>query len=329
MTKPAGLAPRDCVEIIRDPGYRRSCPGPSASTDAMKISDALRFIEPRFSFEFFPPRDEQSVGALFETITELRDFRPLYVSVTYGAGGSTRPLTVELVRRIKAETGIEAMAHLTCAGASEAELSEVLDQLVSAGIANVLALRGDPPKGQEQFQAAQGGFEHAHQLVRFIKNRHPQLCVGVAGYPERHLESPDFATDLARLKEKVDAGASFVITQLFFDEQDYFAFVQRARAAGITVPIVPGIMPITNLAQIKRFTAQCGAHLPARLTAQLEPVQSDPVALRRVGVQYTIGQCRRLLAGGATTLHFYTLNRSTATREILEVLVSSRSLVGL
>jgi methylenetetrahydrofolate reductase (NADPH) len=286
----------------------------------MKIVELFQRPGPHFSFEFFPPKDEAGVEQLFRTVAELAEQTPAYVSVTYGAGGSTRRLTVDLVRRIKAETGIEAMAHLTCVGMTKDELAQVLDQLSEAGIDNILALRGDPPKGSSEFVAPEGGFVHANGLVGFIRERFPHFCIGVAGYPERHPEAKDFASDLLTLKYKCDAGADFVVTQLFFDDRDFVAYVERARAAGISAPIVPGIMPITNVSQIKRFTAMCGAHVPARLLARLESVQDDPDAVREMGVAHAVEQCERLLRGGVPAIHLYTLNRSTASLEILRAL---------
>lgn len=283
----------------------------------MKITDLLSLSSPPCSFEFFPPKDQAGVEELFQTVSELGSYHPAYVSVTYGAGGSTRRLTVELVRRIKAETGIEAMAHITCVGASRDEIAGVLDQLAAAGIENVLALRGDPPRGETEFVPVDGGFDGAADLVAFIRSRHPQFCIGVAGYPERHPRSPDFASDMENLRSKIAAGGDFVVTQLFFDEEDYFAFVERARAVGIGVPIVPGIMPITNLSQVKRFTAMCGAHIPARLLARLEAAGQDSNLVRAAGLAHTTEQCRRLLEGGVPALHFYTLNRSTASLGVL------------
>ena len=287
----------------------------------MKITDLLAARNPAFSFEFFPPRDEPGLQRLFETVAQLGEYKPAYVSVTYGAGGSTRRLTLDLVRRIKAETGIETMAHLTCVGSSRSEIAQGLDQLAQNGIKNVLALRGDPPMGQAAFQATEGGFAHADELVAFIRERHPELCVGVAGYPEKHTEAGDFASDLVNLKRKVDAGANFIVTQLFFDDRDYFAFVERLENAHVSVPTLPGIMPITNVSQIKRFTSMCGAHIPARFMAQLEAVQTDAEAVRALGVQHAITQCKELLARNVPGIHFYTLNRSTATVEILQQLL--------
>jgi methylenetetrahydrofolate reductase (NADPH) len=287
----------------------------------MRITDILATRTPSFSFEFFPPRDEEGVERLFETVAALRSYRPAYVSVTYGAGGSTRRMTLDLVRRIKAETGIETMAHLTCVGSTRDEIAQVLDQLAAANIRNVLALRGDPPKGQEQFEAVRGGFAYGNELVAFIRERHPELCIGVAGYPEKHTESPDFVTDFSYLVNKVKAGADFIVTQLFFDNQDYFAFAKKLLDANLSVPVLPGIMPITNVSQIKRFTAMCGARIPATLLGRLEAVQENSHTVRSLGVEHAVGQCRGLLDASVPGIHFYTLNRSTASVEILDQLL--------
>ena len=281
----------------------------------MKIVDKLGSA-PVFSFEFFPPKDQEGVDRLFETISHLEPYRPAYVSVTYGAGGSTRRLTVELVQRIKREVGIEAMAHLTCVGASGDEIAGVLDELRQGDIDNVIALRGDPPKGASRFERHEGGFGHASELIGFIRSRW-DFCLAGACYPEKHPEAEDLAADLLAAKRKVDAGASFLITQLFFDNRDYFGFVERARASGITVPIIPGIWPITNLAQIQRITGMCGASIPNELLGKLEAA-GQPPRVQEVGVAHATAQCRELIARGAPGIHFYTLNRSPATREILE-----------
>jgi methylenetetrahydrofolate reductase (NADPH) len=281
----------------------------------MKITELLG-KSPTFSFEFFPPKDEEGVTRLFQTIAELKPYEPAYVSVTYGAGGSTRKLTVDLVRRIKSAVGIEAMAHLTCVGASQKELGEVLDELVEGSIENVIALRGDPPRGQKAFVRHEGGFAYGSELVRFIRPRY-DLCIAAACYPETHTEATDPESDLAHLKSKVDAGADFLITQLFFDNTDYFRFVDRAQRAGIRVPIVAGIMPVTNLSQVKRFTAMCGARIPNELLARLEAAGDDD-AVRAIGVEHATAQCRDLIDRGAPGVHFYTLNRSRATRDILD-----------
>jgi len=247
----------------------------------MKITAKLAAKTPAFSFEFFPPKDEAGVDRLFETVARLQAYDPAYVSVTYGAGGSTRRLTVELVKRIKREVGLEAMAHLTCAGASRSEIESVLEQLKEGGIDNVLALRGDPPKGETRFVKASEGFGYASELTEFIRSRSSyDFCLAGACYPEAHPESATPELDLQNLKRKVDAGVQVLVTQLFFDSKDYFSFVARARAAGITVPIIAGIMPITNVSQIKRFTAMCGASIQAPLLARLEAAGADPAAVR-------------------------------------------------
>lgn len=285
----------------------------------MKIIDKLARRQPSFSFEFFPPKDESGVEELFRTVFELRRYEPTYVSVTWGAGGSTRRLTLELVRRIKAEAGIEAMAHLTCVGATRDEIGQILEQMRDGGIDNVLPLRGDPPRGQANFVRPEGGFGHACELVEFIRARH-DFCLAGACYPEKHPEAPDLATDLVNLKRKVDSGVDFLITQLFFDEADYFSFVDKARAQGIAKPIVPGIMPITNFSQIQRLSAMCGARIPAALVERLERANNDAAQVRAIGVDHATRQCRALLEGGAPGIHFYTLNRSPATVQILEAL---------
>jgi methylenetetrahydrofolate reductase (NADPH) len=284
----------------------------------MKVTDLLVARRPAFSFEFFPPRDEPGLLQLFETVAALRRYEPAYVSVTYGAGGSTRRLTLDLVRRIKADTGMETMAHLTCVGAGRREIAQVLDQLVQSGIENILALRGDPPKDKVGFEVPPDGFSHADELVAYIRERHPHLCIGVAGYPEKHLEAPDRQSDLEHLVGKIKAGADFVVTQLFFDNRDYFAFTERLADSGVKVPVMPGIMPITGVSQIKRFTALCGANIPQGLLGRLEAAQDDTDAVRALGVEHALGQCRELLAKDVAGVHFYTLNRSTATVEILQ-----------
>jgi len=285
----------------------------------MKIIEKLASRAPAFSFEFFPPKDVDGTERLFRTVAELRSYEPTYVSVTYGAGGSTRRLTVDLVRRIQREVGLEAMAHLTCVGASREELAQVLDELAADGIDNVLALRGDPPRGDTRFEKPPGGFGYANELIEFVRSRW-SFCVGAACYPETHIEAPSRAVDLANLRRKVSAGADFLVTQLFFEPADYFRFVEEVRAIGIHCPIVPGIMPITNVSQIKRFTAMCGAHIPEELLRQLDATDGDAERVRAVGVSHAVQQCRELLGGGAPGIHFYTLNRSTATLEVLQAL---------
>ena len=254
---------------------------------------------------------------MFDTIEQLVSSNPTYVSVTYGAGGSTRTKTLDLVGRIKSEIGLESMAHLTCVGSPAAEIKGILETLKDRGIENILALRGDPPKGEEKFLKHDQGFGYGNELVDFIKKDF-DFCVGVAGYPEGHIECPDMAEDMHNLKRKVDAGADFIVTQLFFDNKFYFDFVEKARSLGIDVPIIAGIMPILNVKQIKRFTKMCGATIPDALSSQLDAVQDDPEAVRKVGIDHATAQCEKLVTEGAPGIHFYTLNRSNATLKILE-----------
>jgi methylenetetrahydrofolate reductase (NADH) len=284
----------------------------------MRIDAILRGGAPVFSFEFFPPKTPQGAEALLRTIEELKPLDPGYVSVTYGAMGSNRGQVIELVRTIKHELGLNPMAHLSCTGHTRDEIASILDQLAAAQIDNVLALRGDPPRG-EVFRPVPGGFAHASDLAGFIRGRW-DFCLGGACYPEKHPDAPDAETDLANLVTKVRAGVGFLITQLFFSNDDYFAFVARARAAGIELPIVPGIMPITDVGGVKRMTAMCGAALPAALAEKLAAVEADPAAVLAVGVEHATAQCRDLLRRGVPGIHFYTLNKSPATRQILEML---------
>jgi len=289
----------------------------------MRIIDAFGRGEPVFSFEFSPPRTDEAAEQLRTTARELAALRPDYVSVTYGAGGSTRERTIETVTEIKRDTGIEAMAHLTCVGHTKEELAEVLDRLAAGGIENVLALRGDPPKGQTRFVRTEGGFGYGQELARFIRSRYP-FCVAGAAYPEKHLEAADADEDLRHLREKVESGAEFLITQLFFDPDGYFRFVERARAIGIAVPIIPGIMPVTNVAQIHRFTSMCGASIPASLRDLLDRVKDDETAVVAVGVEWASDQARRLLEGGAPGVHFYTLNRSHSSQMVVQNITGRR-----
>ena len=289
----------------------------------------LRFArergDPLFSFEFFPPKTEDGIRQLFETVEALRPLAPAFVSVTYGAGGATRQRTLELVTRLKRETEVEAVAHITCVGASRAEIAEVLDEIAAAGIHNVLALRGDPPRGRDGFEPHPEGFRYASELIEFIRSQRGRwsFCVGAAAYPEGHVETRDLSRDLANLGLKVRAGADFLVTQLFFDNSHYFRFQERARAAGIAVPIVPGIMPFTSVDQVERFTAMCGACIPPPLHAAMEVRRNDPDAALQLGVASATIQCADLLRRGAPGIHFYTLNRSPSTRAIVAALRSA------
>ena len=283
----------------------------------MRVEELYGHGRPVFSFEFFPPKDDEAARNLLSTIGDLREMHaPDFVSVTYGAGGSTRGRTIELVSRIQSELSITAMAHLTCVGHTRDELSEILGRLQRRGIENVLALRGDPPKGVERFEVTEGGFAHGSELAAFVKE-HFELGVGGACYPEVHPESGNEDDDLRWTAHKVESGVGFLVSQLFFDNEHFFRFVERARDFGIQVPIVAGIMPITNVKQIERFTKMCGATIPADLHKRLERYADDASSVMAIGIEHAIRQCRRLLDGGVQGIHFYTLNKSHATRSIL------------
>ena len=283
----------------------------------MRISELYRRGRPVYSFEFFPPRTDEGFAALYQNVAELKRLDPDFVSVTWGAGGSTRRKTVEIVIRIQQDIGITAMAHLSCIGSTPEQLGKTLDRLEAAGIENVLALGGDRPP---DYQPPAGAFTYANELAGFIRSRW-DFCLGGACYPETHPTAPSPEADLANLVRKLDAGVDFLITQLFFDNADYFAFVKRAREAGVEVPIVPGIMPIISVASIRRITSLCGAQIPAELERALSDVEHDDALTMQVGVDWATLQCRELLSRGVPGIHFYTLNRSTATRAIFEKLL--------
>jgi methylenetetrahydrofolate reductase (NADPH) len=286
----------------------------------MRIDELLaESDEPLFSFEFFPPKTPEGEQNLFTALEELRRLEPAFVSVTYGAGGSTRSKTIEIVQRIQRDFGLEAMAHFTCVGATTAELREVLDQMRDGGISNVLALRGDPPRGQEEWTKTEGGLEYSRELVELIRDDY-EFAIGGACFPETHIHATSSEDDLRYLKEKVDAGARFLIAQLFFDNAVYFDFVDRARDIGIDVPIIPGVMPIQDFKGIRRMTELIGSDLPPGLVAALEARADQPEAVRDLGVAFATLQCAELLHRGAPGIHFYTLNRSPATRAILAAL---------
>jgi methylenetetrahydrofolate reductase (NADPH) len=284
--------------------------------------------EPLFSFEFFPPKSDAGERVLGLALESLRALSPDFVSVTYGAGGTTRGRTLELTKWIKQELGIEAMAHLSCVGSTREELHAIVQDMSAAGIENILALRGDPPKGQADWQPHPGGLSYSTELAGLIASDFPQVAIGGACFPEIHPEAVDMAHDLRFLKEKVDMGVSFLVTQLFFDNELYFKFLDEARAIGIEVPILPGIMPITDLSQIKTITGMCGATIPQNLLEALEWRSHDPEAVLQLGVSYATLQCAELLARGAPGIHFYTLNRSHATRAILSALKLHRPWVA-
>jgi methylenetetrahydrofolate reductase (NADPH) len=265
---------------------------------------------PLRSLEFFPPKDDAGVAALRETALTLRRIAPDFVSVTYGAGGSTRERTAQVSRILREEIGFTVMPHLTCVGHTRFELNDIADQLHAGGYRNIMTLRGDPPKGQTEFVPSKDGLRYASDLVALLKARHPDFCLGVGGYPEKHPEAPSATADLDNLKRKVDAGADFITTQLFFDNAVYYRFVEQCRARGINVPIVPGIMPVLSLKQIRRFTEMCGAHLPEKLVKRLETAGDHPEVVEALGIEWALGQIRDLLARGAPGYHLYILNRA-------------------
>ena len=265
---------------------------------------------PLRSLEFFPPKDDEGVANLRATATALKRIAPDFVSVTYGAGGTTRERTAQVSALLKDELGFTVMPHLTCVGHSRAELNAIADRLHSGGFRNIMTLRGDPPKGETAFTPAPDGLRYASDLVTLLRARHPDFCLGVAGYPEKHPEAPNLDADLAHLKHKVDTGAAFITTQLFFDNAVYYRFVEKCRAAGITVPIVPGIMTVLSLKQIQRFTALCGAGLPAKLLARLEAAGDQVDIVETLGIDWALAQIRDLLAHGAPGYHLYILNRA-------------------
>jgi len=284
----------------------------------MRISERFLRGRPVFSFEFFPPKTDKGFASLYRTAEDLKRLDPDFVSVTWGAGGSTRTKTLEVVTQIQREIGITAMAHLSCIGSTPEQLGQTLDRLAEAGIENVLALGGDRPP---DYEPPKGAFSYANELAAFIGSRW-DFCVGGACYPETHPLAPSPEQDLANLVRKVEAGVDFLITQLFFDNDDYFAFVRRARDAGIEVPIIPGIMPIVSVSSTRRMTSLCGAQIPRELETRLSEVEHDDALTLQVGVEWATQQCRELLDQNAPGIHFYTLNRSSATRSIFESLRS-------
>lgn len=286
----------------------------------MLIRDIYQHGRFGLSIEVFPPKTPDGDEALRQTLAELAPYRLAFISCTYGAGGSTSKRTVDWCREIQSRFQITATAHFTCVGHSREELLEWLQFAVESGIQNIMALRGDPPAGETEFRPAAGGLSYANELVALIRRHFSDLGIGVGGYPEKHPQAVDMETDLANLKRKVDAGADGVFTQLFFDNASFFRFRDRVTRLGIRVPIIPGIMPITEFARIKRITSLCGAIMPAGLAARLEAAQEDKDAQFQIGVEHAIHQCRELIDQGVAGLHLYALNKSQACRQILDVL---------
>ena len=291
----------------------------------MKIRDVLFHTTPTFSFEFFPPRTRRAAEQLYATIADLDALKPSFVSVTYGAGGSRRNLTRELVQRIQRDTDLTVVSHLTCVSASRDEIASIVDDFVDAGVENFMALRGDPPKDQPAWRPHAKGFRFASELVEFLRERHPAVGIGVAGFPDGHPATPNRLRELDHLKRKVDAGADYVCTQMFFDNRDFYDFVERCRIIGIDVPIVAGIMPITSLATMERMAGLAeGVRFPAPLLRSLARTETDAQAAS-VGIHWATEQVRGLIDRGVAGVHFYTLNRSGATRRIYESLGASSS----
>ena len=285
----------------------------------MRIGDLIQAKRPFVSLEFFPPKEKDAWPGFFEVVERLLPVRPLFVSVTYGAGGSTHAHTLEIVSRLRTAYGLTPMAHLTCVGASREKIRGFLDALAEAGVDNVLALRGDPPKGQEHFVPDSEDFRHATDLVAFIREVNPRLGIGVAGYPEGHPEAVSLEVDLEFLRRKVALGGDFVVTQLFFDNDHYFDFVSRAEAVGVTVPIVPGVLPVLSLASARRMASMCGASMPPAYMAELECADAagGSAAVAVAGIAHAREQARDLIARGAPGVHLYTLNKSEAVLSIV------------
>ncbi|MGH7411185.1 MAG: methylenetetrahydrofolate reductase [NAD(P)H] [Candidatus Methylomirabilis sp.] len=286
----------------------------------MKIADAYNKGTFGLSFEIYPPKTGTGEAQLFAALDTLMAFRPSFVSCTYGAGGSTRDKTLELVVKIRETFGVTTAAHRTCVESTAEEIRKWLKQATDLGIENIIALRGDPPKGETAFRKPEGGLAYGNELITLIRGEFPHFSIAVAGYPETHQEAPSPEIDLANLKRKVEAGADAVITQLFYDNRDFFDFRARYRGAGIAVPLVPGILPVVNMAQVQRIASLCGAKLPATFLGDLERYQGDSEEQLHVGVEYAIRQCQELLDAGIPGLHFYVLNKADAPRRILQAL---------
>ncbi len=292
----------------------------------------MRFAEyfespeaPVVSFEVFPPKTDKAMQNLREVLPRLVALKPTFMTVTYGAMGTTRVKTVEIAAMIRNEFGLECASHYTCVGVTVEQIDAQIEHIRRTGIENIVALRGDPPQGQDTFEPVEGGFAHANELVAHLKAK-GQFGIAVAGYPEKHIEAPDMETDLANLKRKVDAGAEVVVTQLFYDNDCYFRFVERAREIGIDVPIVPGLLPIQSYPQIRRISSMCGASIPAGLAERLDLGGDDSEAVKAVGDEWCIAQCRDLLERGSPGLHFYVLNRAIHMQRIIGALRDSEHL---
>ncbi len=286
-------------------------------SDQEPITTLLSAGRPLLSVEFFPPKSAESVDTLIDAAQRISACDPDFVSVTYGAGGSTRDLSATVSRRMKNEVGLNVMPHFTCVGSDRAELGDIIDEFYAEGYRNIMALRGDAPQGQTEFPVTKGGFKYASDLVAFIQQRYPNICMGVAGYPEKHPEATSLESDLDALKIKTDAGASFITTQLFFENDAYFDYVEKVRERGIDLPVVPGIMPVLALKQIKRITQLCQSELPRSLESKLSQVEDNPAAVREIGVQWASDQIAELLDRGAPGVHIYALNKAESAIQLI------------
>ena len=283
----------------------------------MKIIEIFNRKPRVLSFELFPPKRDGNLEVLFQTVEQLKKLKPDYVSITYGAGGSTRDLTYDIAVRLK-ETGLLPLMHFTCVGHSRPEIKEVLNNVKAAGIENLLALRGDPPKGETTFIPTPDGFRYANELVHFIRSQGFDFCLGVAGYPEGHTEAKSKEEDLLNLKRKVDAGGQFIVTQLFFDNQDYFEFVERARRINVKLPVQPGIWLLTDYVQIEKICHLSGAKYPQTLKDMVEPIKDNKEKVTQAGIEYATRQCEELLKKDAPGIHFYVMNKSLSVKAVLE-----------
>ena len=285
----------------------------------MKIGEILKNVKRSISFEFFPPKTKEGEELLFRTIKELEYIKPTFVSITYGAGGTTRERTIRVVKRVHKETDLTVMAHQTCIGHTKKEIIDILNQYKSIGVENILALRGDIPEGKEETAFLKDGCRHANELVELIKEHFDNwFSIGIAAYPEGHPESKNLEEDIYFFKKKVEAGAEFAITQMFFDNRFFYEYIEKVEKSGVNIPIIPGIMPITNFKQIKKFADMCGATIPKELINKLVKVENKPEEVEKIGIDFAINQCIDLLENGVKGLHFYTLNKSKATIQIYE-----------
>lgn len=282
----------------------------------MKFADFYKTGKPRFSFEIFPPKTPEGIENLFMHLRELKAFDPAFISTTYGAMGTTQALTSDLTLKIQNELKIPAAFHFTCVGSNKTQIKNYVESLKQKGVNLVVALRGDPPAGMKEFVKPADGFSYANELVGYLKTL-DGLSLAVAGYPEGHIEAPNLETDLINLKRKVDAGADVILTQLFFDNKDFYNFCERAKKIGITIPIIPGLMPVLSAKQIQKITSMCGAKIPAALKSQLLKYENDDEAVKEIGIEHALLQAKDLLKNGLPGIHFYILNKSYSTKKIL------------